>query len=62
MLNASAINAIIKSSETTLPQVVTYTAVEKKLRTKVSFGRSMIRALELQHLAKKHISVPSDIK
>ena len=31
-------------------------------RTKESFGRTMIRALELQRLAKRHISGRSDAK
>ena len=31
-------------------------------RTKVSFGRTMMQALELQRLAKRHISGRSDVE
>ena len=31
-------------------------------RTKVSFGRIMMQALELLQLAKMHVSEPSDVK
>jgi len=33
---------------------------ERVWRAKVSFGRTMMRALELQRLAKRHISGQSD--
>ena len=69
MLNTSAITAVTKFS--TKPRSSTITNchlrgsgerhVEQR-RTKVSFGRTMIRALELQRLAKRHISGQSDVK
>ena len=49
-----------------VPQIVTYTVREKgmeyKKRTKVSFGGTMMQALELLWLVKKHISGRSDVE
>jgi len=71
-LNTSAINAITKSSmkpwngASYVPQIVTYAVVDKRnqeqRRTKVSVGRTMMRALELQRLAKRHISGWSNVE
>jgi len=69
MLNTFAITAVTKSSMK--PQ--SGATANRHLRssgerngehrkTKVSFGRTMIRALELQQLAKKYISGQSDVE
>jgi len=67
VLNTSAITAVTKSS--TKRRATTNRHLHgsgerngEQRRTKVSFGRTMIRALELQRLAKRHISGQSDVK
>ena len=55
--------------EEALPQIITNVVVKKgnknkgeQRRTKVSFGRTMMRALELLRLAKRHIFRQSNIE
>ena len=69
MLNTSAITAVSKVSMK--PRSVTtanrhlHGSGERngeQRRTKVSFGRTMMQALELQQLAKRHISGRSDVE
>ena len=44
-------------------QIVTNVAVEKGMELKgISFGRTMIQALELLRLAKRHVSGRSDVE
>ena len=69
MLNTSAITAVIKSSMKPRSGATTNRHLRgsgerngEQRRTKVSFGRTMMRALELQRLAKRHISGQSDIE
>ena len=69
MLNTSAITVVTKSSmkpQSGITTNVTYVVVEKGMenigKIKVSFCRTMMRALELQWLAKRHISGQSDIE
>ena len=38
-----------------LPQIVTYMVVEKGMENNGKFGKTMIRALELLWLVKRHI-------
>jgi len=46
-----------------LPQIITYTVVEKGMENKgIRFGRTMMQALELQWLAKRHILGRNDIE
>jgi len=70
-LNTFSINAIIKSSTKPRSGATTnrhlYAVVEKarnqeQRRTKLSFGRAMMWALELQQLAKRRISGRSDVE
>jgi len=63
MLNTSAITAVTNSSMKPQSGVTTNRHLHsngerngEQRRTKISFGRTMIRALELQWLAKRHIS------
>ena len=63
MLNTSAITAVTKSSMKPRSGATTNCHLcssrernQEQRRTKVSFGRTMMRALELQRLAKRHIS------
>ena len=70
MLNTSStITAVTKSSMKPQSGATTYRHLRgseerngEQRRTKVSFGRTMMRALELQRLAKGHISRRSDIE
>ena len=69
MLNASAIAAVTKSSmkprSNTTANCHLHGSEERngeQRRTKVSFGRTMMQALELQRLVKRHISGRSDVE
>ena len=69
MLNISVITAIVKSSMKPQSRATTNCHLrssgernKEQRRTKVSFARTMIRTLELQRLAKRHISGRSDIE
>jgi len=69
VFNTSAITAVIKSSMKLRSDATANchlcSSGEKngeQRRMKVSFGRTMMRALELQLLAKKHIFGQSDIE
>jgi len=69
VLNTSAITAVTKSSMKPQSGATTNRHLSgsgerngEQRRTKVSFGGTMIRALELQQLAKRHISGRSDVK
>ena len=69
VLNTSAITAVTKSSMKPRSGTTTNHHLRgsgerngKQRRTKVSFGRTMIRALELQRLAKRHISGRSNVE
>ena len=62
MLNTSAITAVTKSSMKPRSGATTNRHLSgsgerngEQRRTRVSFGRTMIRALELQRLVKRHI-------
>jgi len=68
-LNTSAINAITKSSTKPWSDATTNRHLcgsgernQEQRKTKVKFGRTMIQALELQRLAKRHILGRSDIE
>ena len=69
MLNTSAITSVTKSSmmsqSGTTANCHLHGSEERngeQRRAKVSFGRTMMRALELQQLAKRHISGQSNIE
>jgi len=69
MLNTSAITAVTKVSMKPQSNATTNCHLRgseernaEQRRTKVSFGRAMMRALKLQRLAKRHISGQSDIE
>jgi len=69
MLNTSAITAIVKasmkpSSGATANRHLCDSEERngEQRRTKVSFGRTMMRALKLRQLAKRHISGRSDVE
>jgi len=69
VLNTSAITAVIKSSMKPQSGATANFHLRgseemngEQRRTKVSFGRTMVRALELQQLAKKHMSGRSDFE
>ena len=69
MLNTSAITAVTKSSMKPRSGATTNRHLRgsgerngEQRRTKVSFGRTMMRALELQRLAKRHILGRSDFE
>ena len=69
VLNTSGINAVIKVSMKPRSGATAnhhlHGSGERKgeqRRTKVSFGRTMMRALKLQQLAKRHISGRSDVE
>ena len=49
---------------TRVPQFATYVVREKgmQMRTKVSFGRTMMQTLELLRLVKRHTSRRSDVE
>ena len=69
MLNTSAVTAVTKSSmkprsSTTINRHLDNSEERngKQRRSKVNFGKTMMRALELQRLVKRHISGRSNVK
>jgi len=65
VLNTSAITAVTKSSMKPWSSATTNCHLRewrKEWRTKVSFGRTVIRALELERLAKRYISGRSNVE
>ena len=69
MLNTSVITAVTKSSMKLRSSATANRLLRgreerngERRRTKVSFGRTMMRALELQRLSKRHISGRSDVE
>jgi len=66
MLNTSAITAVTKSSMKPQSGATTNRHLSERngehRRTKVSFGRTIIRELELQQLTKRYISGRSDVE
>jgi len=69
MLNTSTITAVTKSSMKPRSGATTNRHLcgsgernQEQRKTKVSFGRTMIQALELQRLAKRHISGRSNVE
>jgi len=69
VLNTSAITAVTRSSMKPQSGATTNCHLSdsgerngEQKRTKASFGRIMIQALELQQLGKRHISGRSDVE
>jgi len=69
MLNTSAITAVTKVSMKSRSGATANRHLRgsqerngEQRRTKISFGRTMMEALKLQRLVKKHISGPSDVE
>jgi len=68
VLNTSAITAVTKvsmkpqSGATANRHVRSQERNGEQRRTKISFGRTMLQALKLQRLAKRHILGRSDVE
>jgi len=65
MLSTSAITAVTKVSMKPLSGATANRYLrgsQERNGTKISFGRTMMQALKLQQLAKRHISGRSDVE